>query len=252
MKKIGLLGGMAWPSTIDYYRAICEGATARNRARGAGVPVPVPWITIESVNMAETRALRGREADEASWAGFDAAIAGVLRRLESAGCEILAMASNTPHARLHAVKDAVSVPVVSILEETAKAAAATGATHALVLGTAVTMRGAHYPRVLREHGVEPNQPLPDEEVDGFQHVIDTDFHEGATPGGKAALLALCRKHVADPVSTAVLLACTELPLAYPNHIDDAVFEADGYLFVNTAAVHVKAILAACMGDGANA
>ena len=46
------------------------------------------------------------------------------------------MASNTPHARLHAVRDAVSVPVISILDATAKAAAGTGATKALVLGTA--------------------------------------------------------------------------------------------------------------------
>ena len=139
MKKIGLLGGMAWPSTIDYYRAICEGATAYHRARGADVPVPVPWITIESVNMAETRALRGREGGEASWQDFDAAIAGVLQRLEAAGCDLVAMASNTPHARLHAVRDAVSVPIISILDQTAKAAAATGSMNALVLGTAICL-----------------------------------------------------------------------------------------------------------------
>ena len=59
MRKIGLLGGMAWPSTIDYYRAICTGANAHFRARGHAMPLPVPPVTIESVNIAETRALRG-------------------------------------------------------------------------------------------------------------------------------------------------------------------------------------------------
>lgn len=246
MKKIGLLGGMAWPSTIDYYRAICEGATAHHRARGADVPVPVPWITIESVNMAETRALRGIEGDEASWAGFDAVLRGVMQRLEAAGCEVLAMASNTPHARLHAIEDAVSAPIVSILDETAKAAAATGAKNALVLGTAVTMRGAHYPRALRQHGIEPNERLPEDEIDAFQRVIDIDFHEGATPAGKAAMLDLCRRHGADRQDTVVLLACTELPLAYPDYADAVTFEADGFRFVNTSAAHIRAILAASL------
>ena len=242
MKKIGLLGGMAWPSTIDYYRAICEGANAHFRAEGAALPLPVPWITIDSVNIAETRALRGREGDEGSWAAYDAMLLGVFERLVAAGCEVLAMASNTPHARLHAIRDRVKTPIVSILDETAKAASESGTARALVLGTSVTMEGAHYPRTLREHGVTPNEPVPQDEIDAMQHLIDTEFYEGATPKGRAGLLEMCERHVADPRDTSVLLACTELPLAYPEHRDEAVFEADGYHFVNTAAAHVAAIL----------
>lgn len=242
MKKIGLLGGMAWPSTIDYYRAICSGANAHFRDHGAERPLPTPWITIESVNMAETRALRGIEGDEASWTNYDAVLRATMQRLEAAGCEVLAMASNTPHARLHAFRNDLNVPVISIVDETSKVALATGAQHALVLGTSVTMRGAHYPRALAEHGLEVLPRLDAVDIDAMQYLIDTEFHSGASARGKAEMLALCQKVVSNPKDTTILLACTELPLAYPEHVDRPVFEADGLQFVNTAAAHVAAIL----------
>lgn len=248
MKKIGLLGGMAWPSTIDYYRAICEGANARCRARGMAPPLPTPWITIESVNMAETRALRGVAGNEASWAGFDAAIRGVMQRLEGTGCEIAAMASNTPHARLHAFRDDIGIPIISILDETAKAAAATGAGRALVLGTSVTMHGAHYPQTLREQGIEPLPKASDADIDRMQGLIDTEFYEGATPKGRASLLEICEAEGGGAPDTVILLACTELPLAFPDNLNDIVFEAEGFRFINTAAAHVAGILSASLGD----
>ena len=66
MKKIGIIGGVAWPSTIDYYRLICAGANAHFRALGQPMPLPTPPMMIESVNMAETRKLRGNP-DGTGW-----------------------------------------------------------------------------------------------------------------------------------------------------------------------------------------
>ena len=62
MKKIGILGGVGWASTLDYYRGICAGSWQRQIETGAEAhngPLPCPKITIESVNQAETRSLRG-------------------------------------------------------------------------------------------------------------------------------------------------------------------------------------------------
>jgi len=247
MKKIGLLGGMAWPSTIDYYRAICEGANARFRASGHPAPLPVPPLTIESVNIAETRALRGIEGDEASWADYDAVLLEVFARLERAGCEVAAMASNTPHARLHAIRDRIGIPVVSILDKSAQAAARTGRRRALVMGTSVTMRGGHYPAALRAQGIEPIPRLPEPEIEAMQGLIDTEFHAGATAAGRSALLTMCERHGGREPGTVVLLACTELPLAFPDRGGSPVFETDGITFVDTGAAHVRAILDASLG-----
>ncbi|WP_435661437.1 aspartate/glutamate racemase family protein [Leisingera caerulea] len=246
MKKIGILGGVGWASTIDYYRAICEGAGRFFADRGAGSPLPVPPITIESVVQAQTRSLRGRPGDEASWAAFDAVFREAMLTLERAGCDFALIASNTPHARLHAIREGVMMPILSIFDTTAEATAATGATRALVLGTAVTMQARNYANVLVENGVSANETLPDTDIAEMQAMIDEDFHGGASASAQDRLLRFCARH-AQP-STAVLLACTELPLAFPDHIDDVSFEAGGFLFVNPSAAHVAAALDLALED----
>ncbi len=240
MKKIGILGGVGWASTVDYYRAIAEGAGRHFAERGHGSPLPIPPMTIESVTQAKTRALRGAAGDEASWAGFDAVFREALLTLEKAGCDFAIIASNTPHARLHAIRDGVSMPILSIFDATADVTAQTGATQALVLGTTVTMQATNYAEKLAELGVAANARLPEVEIAEMQAMIDSDFYGGASENAHARLLAFCNRH-AEP-GTAILLACTELPLAFPEHLDDPAFEADGHLFINPSAAHVTAAL----------
>ncbi len=240
MKKIGILGGVGWASTVDYYRAIAEGAGRYFAERGHGSPLPIPPMTIESVTQAKTRALRGVAGDEESWAAFDAVFREALLTLEHAGCDFGIIASNTPHARLHAIREGVSMPILSIFDATAHATASTGATKALVLGTTVTMQARNYADRLAAESITANARLPEPEIAEMQAMIDSDFYGGASDTAHARLLAFCNKHAAP--GTAILLACTELPLAFPDHLDDPVFEADGHLFVNPSAAHVAAAL----------
>ena len=240
MKKIGILGGVGWASTVDYYRAIAEGASRHFEGLGHASPLPIPPMTIESVTQARTRALRGTPGDEASWSGFDAVFRDALLTLERAGCDFAIIASNTPHARLHAIRRGVTMPILSIFDATARAAATTGATQALVVGTTVTMQARNYAEALAPHGLTANDPLPDDQIARMQGMIDHDFHGGAGPRARGQLLAYCADHAAP--GAAILLACTELPLAFPDHLDDPVFEADGFLFVNPSAAHVAAAL----------
>lgn len=240
MQKIGILGGVGYASTLDYYRALAEGAGRFWAARGKTAPLPVPPMTIESVTQAQTRALRGVPGDEASWQAFDAVFRNALISLQKAGCDFAIIASNTPHMRLHAIRKGVDIPILSIFEATALAASRTGAQNALVLGTRVTMQSPLYAEVLAQHGLRANARLPDAEIDEMQAMIDHDFHGGAGPQAKARLLHFCARNAS--AGSAIILACTELPLAFPAHIDDPVFEADGHLFVNPSAAHVEAAL----------
>lgn len=246
MKKIGILGGVGWASTVDYYRAIAEGAGRHFAQRGHGSPLPIPPITIESVTQAKTRALRGIAGDEASWAGFDAVFRDALLTLERAGCDFGIIASNTPHARLHAIRQGVTMPILSIFDATAEVTAATGTTKTLVLGTAVTMRATNYAERLAKEGIIANDRLPEPEIAEMQAMIDTEFYGGASNTAHARLMDFCNRH-ATP-GTAILLACTELPLAFPEHLDDPVFEADGHLFINPSAAHVAAALQKALSD----
>jgi aspartate racemase len=247
MKKIGILGGVGWASTLDYYRGICAGSqkiqSADKPPAHAG-PLPCPRITIESVNQAETRSLRGLPGDEESWQAFDAVFRDALLVLQQAGCDFAVMASNTPHARLHALRQGVTMPILSIFEATAKATAETGAGRALVIGTRVTMQSRHYAAPLAPHSGRATAPRPEAEISEAQAMIDEDFHGGASAQARARLLRFCQKHAG--AQEAVILACTELPLAFPEHIDDVVFEVEGFLFINPSAAHVAAAIQRAM------
>ena len=247
MFKIGIVGGVAWPSTLDYYRLICAGASRHFAALGLGRPLPVPPMTIESVVQAETRALRGVEGDEASWAAFDDHFRQALLRLQAAGCDFGLIANNTTYMRIEAIRQGVAMPILDMLDVVADAASELGATRALVLGTPVTMQSPAYGRALAMRGIAVNDPLPRHEIAELQEKIDTVFHEPGTPEGRRAILDLCAAHVTEPEATAVLLACTELPLAWPEHAEAPVFRAGGYTLLNTTALHAKAALERAIG-----
>ena len=240
MKKIGILGGVGWASTIDYYRGICAGANRHFEAQGASSPLPVPPITIESVVQSRTRALRGTPGDEESWAAFDAVFREALLTLEASGCDFAIMASNTPHTRLHAIRTGVTMPILSIYDATAEATAAHNPNRALVLGTTVTMQSDKYAEALKVQGVKANPSLSEDAIAEMQAMIDDDFYGGAGPNARARLLDYCKRH--SQPGDAILLACTELPLAFPDHIDDVAFSADGYDFINPSAAHIAAAL----------
>ena len=238
MQKIGILGGVGWASTLDYYRGIAQAASAHSAAQGGTSPLAIPPMTIESVQQSHTRALRGTPGDEASWADFDAVFRAALLTLQNAGCAFGIIASNTPHARLHAIRQGVEMPILSIYDTTAQATVMTEKPKALVLGTRVTMESPNYAGALADVGVQANTMLADTDIAEMQSMIDEDFYGGAAHTARDRVLKFCDAH-ADKDS-AILLACTELPLAFPDHIDDPAFEAGGHLFVNPSAAHIKA------------
>jgi aspartate racemase len=99
MKKIGIVGGVAWLSTVDYYAEICRRSERWNVERGSpGVP-STPEMSIESLDLNKAVSYLGVDGDEESWSQFDDYHRAALRRLEASGVEFALMASNTPHDR---------------------------------------------------------------------------------------------------------------------------------------------------------
>jgi aspartate racemase len=242
MKKIGIIGGLAWPSTADYYRLLCKKTNDHFQRKDYKSPFPTPPIILESLNTNEARAARGRDGDESSWAQFDSIFRDTFVRLANAGADFGLIASNTPHTRLKYIKEGLDLPIISILETTASKVAALGGESALILGTPITMRSRSYPEELRAHGIETISPLSDKEVEELEHLIDIDLYQGKLESAREQLLNLCETHIGDPSKDVICLACTELPLAFPEHSDAASFEINGFHFVNTTVTHVDAAL----------
>jgi len=240
MKKIGIIGGLAWPSTADYYRLICKLANEHFSQLGQSPPFATPQIVIESLNIFETRSARGVDGDEASWKNYDTIFQNAFNRLQQAGADFGLIASNTPHTRLHAISRGLELPVISILETTAKTVVSQGGKNALVLGTPLTMRSSMYPEVLAQHQVSALAQIEASEIEELNQLIDVDLYQGKIKDARKRILEISKKYTDNSTKDIVCLACTELPLAFPEHADAAYFEVENIGFVNTIAAHVNA------------
>ncbi len=103
MKKIGILGGLAWPATVEYYKAICQLSQTYHATSALSGPSPMPEMCIESVNINYSYNRRGRFGDEMSWKEYDAYFHAALQRLEASGVDFAIIASNTPHNRFETI-----------------------------------------------------------------------------------------------------------------------------------------------------
>src|SRR5712691_9313492 len=154
MKKIGIVGGVAWLSTVDYYSELCRRSEQWHLARNLhGVP-STPEMSIESLDENKAVSYLGADDDEESWSQFDEYHRAALRRLEASGAEFALMASNSPHHRFAKIVRGIRIPVISIFEVVAKECARIETKQVLILGTALTMRSATFREVFAEHGVE--------------------------------------------------------------------------------------------------
>ncbi len=252
-RKIGMVGGVAWASTLTYYRLICQWSQQRHQELGrAGTP-DMPEFAIESVNIAESHGRRGVAGDEASWADFDAYFRAALLRLQASGADFALIASNTPHNRLEAIRRGVNLPIVSIFEEVAQACVNAGVTQLLILGTEPTLQGQALPEVLARYGI--TSCVPQDPADRRQLArLIAQLQAGEVSSAAQALGAMAERAfdaVAAPPygQRAIGLACTELPLAFPAQLDCACFEHAGALYINTSLIHARAAFEQALRPG---
>jgi aspartate racemase len=250
MKKIGIVGGVAWLSTIEYYKAICDFSERHHQGQVFNGAPPMPEMAIESVNMNYSFGVRGVAGDDASWSRFDAYFNAALKRLEASGCEFAIIASNTPHNRYHAITRGINIPVLSIFEVVAEECKRQRIEKILILGTAPTMSSMAFPNVLQAHRIEGGAPKSDEDKSLTVDVISQ--LQAGKPEGMAAKIhsIVSRAFPAEYAGRKVAcLACTELPLAFPQFADAPTFEADGVLYVNTTIIHAKAAFDFAISSG---
>lgn len=245
MKKIGIIGGLAWPSTIDYYRLLCQRTNDHYKSKGHTTPCPTPPIIIESVNIAHTRSLRGKNEIPGSWEAYETYFRNAFETLKTAGADFGILASNTPHMRLRGIRQGLDFDIISILETTATAVKNHGGTGALILGTNVTMTNSTYAEVLAEYNINANRTLPDQTIEELGTIIDKDLYHGELKGARQKIVEISKCYIKNPETDYVCLACTELPLAFPEHCNSAVFTDEGITYVNTTVAHVDTVLQQC-------
>jgi aspartate racemase len=246
MKKIGIVGGIAWPSTVDYYSEICRRSEQWNLARNPQGEPSMPEMSIESLDLKKAVAYLGSDDDEQTWRQFDDYHRAALKRLEASGVDFALVASNTAHHRFASIVRGIGMPVVSIFEEVAKESVRIGVREILILGTPLTMRSSKFREEFAKYGIEAAGPC-DETARAMTIGLIAElqlgkFDRAAERLGKIARISVERQFSAQP---AVCLACTELPLSFQQQKALATFERDGILYINSTAVHINAAFDAC-------
>jgi aspartate racemase len=241
IKKIGIVGGVAWPSTVVYYSELCRRSEELRVTKPDAQSLAFE-MTIESLDLNRAISYWGSDDNDASWARFDEYHRDALKRLEACGAEVAVMASNTPHHRFETIVRGIGIPVISIVDASAKAAARLGAREVLILGTPVTMRSATFREGFAKQGIEARGPR-NEEARAMTEELIRELQVGKTAGAAERLGKIARESFAVEFSgpPAVCLACTELPLAFVDEKVAARLENGGVTYINTSAAHIDAV-----------
>jgi aspartate racemase len=202
MKRIGLLGGMSWESSIEYYRLVNEAVARRLGGLHSADCV------LRSVDFAPVEELQraGR------WDDAGRVLAGEARALVAAGAELLVLCTNTMHKVADAIAGAVDVPFVHIADTTAEAVRAAGLRRVGLLATAYTMEQDFYVGRLRDrHGLEV--VVPGAEDRRIVHdVIYDELCRGRVEDASREEYRRIIRGLAGDGAEGILLGCTEIDL----------------------------------------
>ena len=202
MKRIGLLGGMSWESSAEYYRLVNE--ATRDRLGG----LHSADCVLRSVDFAPVEELQ-RAGD---WDASAALLADEARGLAAAGAELLVLCTNTMHKVADAITDAVDVPFVHIADTTAEAVRGRGLHTVGLLATAYTMEQDFYVGRLRDrHGIDVI--VPGEADRRLVHrVIYEELCVGIVDDGSREHYRRVMRELVQRGAQGILLGCTEIDL----------------------------------------
>ena len=202
MKTIGLLGGMSWESTTEYYRILNE--IVRERLGG----LHSARCLLNSVDFAEIETLfhAGR------WDETGQKLAEAAQQLERGGADFLLLCSNTMHKLFPQVQAAVRIPLIHIADPTADRVIQQGFTRVGLLGTRITMEETFYRgRLSTQYGLDILIP-PAEDRQLIDQVIFDELVRGIIRPESRSAYRRVLQSLATEGAQAVILGCTEIVL----------------------------------------
>ena len=216
MKRIGLLGGMSWESSSEYYRLLNE--EVRERCGG----LHSADCVLRSVDFAEIERLQR----EGRWVQAGIRLADEARALVAAGAQLLVLCTNTMHKVADTIAAAVDVPFVHIADATAEAVRERRLQTVGLLATAYTMEQDFYVgRLRKRHGL--TVIVPGAEDRGIVHdVIYNELCVGIVEDSSREQYRRIMRDLAERGAEGILLGCTEIDLLVgPNDSPVPVFDA---------------------------
>ena len=231
MKTLGLIGGMSWESSAQYYRLINE--EVRRRLGGAHSAQLLLW----SVDFAGIKQLQ----HDGDWDALGARMVDAARRLQAGGAELLLICTNTMHKLAGRIESACPLPLLHIADPTAEAIVQAGIGRVGLLGTAFTMEQDFYRGRLSERfGLEVL--VPDADDRGRVHaIIYQELIAGIVEDRSRQVFAEVIARLVERGAQAIILGCTEIMLLV--HAQDSAVP----LF-DTTTLHAHAAVEAALAS----
>lgn len=209
MKTIGLLGGMSWESSAEYYRIINEEVRERLGGTHSARSVMV------SVDFHEIEALQ----ETGDWDAATAMMVDAARRIEAGGADLLVICTNTMHRMADDVQAAIQIPLLHIADATAAAVRRAGIDRIALLGTRYTMEQDFYRgRLEARHGLEVLVPEEPDRTTVHDVIYDELVLGVVDDGSRHRYLEIIDRLVAAGAE-GVIAGCTEIELLVePRHV----------------------------------
>ena len=221
MKKVGLVGGISWVSTIDYYKLINEGV---NKKLGG---LQFAECLIYSLNFGDIQ--------EKTWSNSYELILNACLSLQKSGVDAIVLCANTAHMYANEIEKKIKLPLIHIGTETAKAITKEKITTVGLLGTSFSMEMDFYIDRLKSFGLNVLIPEKQETRDYIQHVLKEELGRGIiNPDSKQNYIKIANELIARGAE-GVILGCTEIPLL----IDQSHFSVPVF---DTTKIHSEAIV----------
>ena len=216
-----MVGGISWVSTLDYYKLINEGV---NRKLGG---LHSAECIIYSLNFGDIQAV--------SWENAFDLLLGACQNLKYSGADSIALCANTAHLFAEELQRLVGLPIIHIVEETAKTINREGYVKVGLLGTKFTMEMDFYKNKLKEYGLEVIIPERQETRDYIQHSLKEELGIGIISKETKANYISIVNDLTGRGAECIVFGCTEIPvLISQDDIDIPV--------IDTTKVHSQAIV----------
>lgn len=202
MKTIGLIGGMSWESSIEYYRIINE-ATQR-RLGGLHSARSVMY----SVDFAEIETLQ----HQGRWSEAAALMIDAAQRLEKAGADFVVLCTNTMHKLADDMQAQMQIPLLHIADAIAQSIQTHGIQTVGLLGTQFTMEQDFYRgRLTHQHGLDVLIPEEGDRQDIHRIIYDELCQGQINPASRQRYRDII-SHLVDQGAAGIILGCTEIEL----------------------------------------
>lgn len=225
MRKIGLIGGISWVSTSDYYKLINQGINERMGG------LNFSECLIYSFNYADIK----KNNDNNDWdSTFERLLKGC-EFLKSGGAEAIVLCANTMHFIADKLEEAIGLPIIHIATVTAVEIQKKGIKKVGLLGTKFTMELDFFKDKLTAKGIEAIIPKNQEDKDFIHVTVFEELGRGlVTPETKKRYLEIANQLIKEGAE-GIILGCTEIPLVIkPQDISIPIFD--------TALIHSNAAI----------